>query len=110
MIRDETQVSTVWLQCTFIFCLCWGLGSTLTTEGKKQFDTFYRKTLAGENKKSPKVKSFKLSKNQLFPERSVCFDFFYDKKNNGTWINWTDTVEKLEKIPVTAKVSVTLGV
>ncbi|CAG9858599.1 unnamed protein product [Phyllotreta striolata] len=105
MLRDETQVSTVWLQCMFVFCLCWGLGSTLTSEGRKQFDVFYRKLLAGENKKHPKSKSFKLSKNQLFPERSVCFDFVYDKKNNGTWINWTETIEKIEKIPITAKPS-----
>ncbi|XP_057653134.1 dynein axonemal heavy chain 3 [Diorhabda carinulata] len=102
-IREENQVSTVWLQCTLIFCLLWGLGSTLTSEGRQNFDTFYRKLLNGDNRKHPKPKSFKLTKSQVFPDRANVFDWVYDKKNNGTWINWTDTVEKVDKIPPTAK-------
>ncbi|XP_050512273.1 dynein axonemal heavy chain 3 isoform X2 [Diabrotica virgifera virgifera] len=103
LIRDENQVSTVWLQCTLIFCLLWGFGSTLTLEGRQTFDTFYRKLLYGENRKYPKPKSFKLTKSQIFPDRANVFEWVYDKKNNGTWISWTDTVEKIDKIPPTAK-------
>lgn len=104
LLRDETQVSTIWLQCTILYCLVWGLGSTLTSEGRKTFDVFFRKTILGENKQNPKSKSFKLSKNQIFPDRSIIFDWVYDKRNNGSWVTWSDTVEKVQQIPPNAKV------
>lgn len=104
MLVEEQQVSTVWLQCIFVFCLAWGLGSTMNSDGRQQFDVFYRKLLYGENKTYPKPKLFKLTKNQLFPDRCNVFDWVYDKKNNGSWIAWVDTVEKIQQIPSTAKV------
>lgn len=106
LLRDENQVSTVWLQCIFLFCIVWSLGSTLNSDGRKLFDAFLRKILLGEDKHNPKPKSFKLNKNQLFPDRSNVFDWLYDKKNNGTWISWIDTVEKVQQIPPNAKVRV----
>ncbi|CAG9767321.1 unnamed protein product [Ceutorhynchus assimilis] len=104
-LLEETQVSTVWMQCVFLFCLAWGLGSTINYESQKLFDTFFRKLLEGQNKNHPKPKSFKLSKNQLFPDRSDIFDWLYDKKNNGSWISWGDTVDKIQQIPPNAKAS-----
>ncbi|XP_023310238.1 dynein heavy chain 3, axonemal [Anoplophora glabripennis] len=105
MLREENQVSTVWLQNVFIFCIAWGLGSTLTADGQRKFDVFYRKILNGDNKNYPKSKSFKLTKSQIFPERSIIFDWVYDKKNNGSWIAWVETVDKVQQIPATAKAS-----
>ncbi|XP_008197222.2 dynein axonemal heavy chain 3 [Tribolium castaneum] len=105
MLAGEQQVSTVWLQCVFLFCLVWGLGSTLTLEGQQTFDVFFRKVLNGDSKIYPKPKSYKLSKAQIFPERAVVFDWIYDKRNNGTWISWLDTVDKIQQIPANAKPS-----
>lgn len=104
-LLSETQVSTIWLQSTLIFCFVWALGSTLTSDSQKKFDIFYRKLLNGENKRYPKSKSFKLNKNQLFPERGIVFDYLYDKKNNGSWITWMDTVDKIQQIPPNARVN-----
>lgn len=106
MLREENQVSTLWLQNVFIFCIAWGLGSTLNADGQRKFDVFYRKILNGDNKTYPKPKSFKLTKSQIFPERAIVFEFMYDKKNNGSWIAWVDTVDKAQQIPATAKVRV----
>ncbi|KAL1497384.1 hypothetical protein ABEB36_008364 [Hypothenemus hampei] len=103
LLLEENQVSTVWMQCAFLFSLVWGLGSTLTNVGRKLFDTFYRKLLEGQNKNYSKPKSYKLSKNQIFPDRSDIFDWLYDKKNNGTWIAWSDTVDKIQQISPNAK-------
>lgn len=76
----------------------------MTAEGRKTFDVFYRKILYGENKNYPKPKSFKLTKNQIFSERGTVFEWFFDKKNNGTWVSWSDIFEK-QQIAVNAKVS-----
>jgi len=105
LLVEENQVSTVWMQCVFLFCIAWGLGSTLTQEGRKMFDVFYRKILEGQNKNYPKPKSFKLSKSQIFPERADIFDWLYDKRNNGTWISWGDTIDKVQQIPPNVKAS-----
>lgn len=75
----------------------------MTAEGRRSFDVFYRKILYGEDKRNPKPKSFKLAKNQIFQERGVIFDYYFDKKNNGTWVSWGDMFEK-QQIPANAKV------
>lgn len=102
MLEGE-QVSTLWLQCVFLFCVVWGFGCTMTAEGRRTFDAFFRKVIYGDDKQNPKPKSFKLAKNQLFPEKALVFDFLYDKKNNGTWVPWVETSERIN-IPPNAKV------
>lgn len=84
--------------------MCWGLGSTLTSDGRQVFDAFYRKLLYGDDKENPKPKTYKLTKQQLFPERGNVFEYIYDKKNNGTWIPWIETIEKTQNIPANVKV------
>jgi dynein heavy chain len=80
--------------------------STISGSSRKMFDTFYRALLNGQNSDYPKPKVFKLARNQLFPERDLVFEWIYDKKNNGTWIPWTDIVDKAQiQLAPTAKVS-----
>lgn len=107
MLEGE-QVSTLWLQCVGLFCLLWGLGCTMTMDGRKNFDPFFRKIIYGEDKNHPKPKTFKLAKNQLFPDRGLVFDFIWDKKNNGTWVNWVDMYDRNVAIPNNAKVIIFL--
>ena len=95
MLEDESQFATVWLQCTFLFCLVWGFGGSMNGESTKKFDLWFRKLLLDQDEKHPRPKMFKLSRHQLFPEKGTVFDFVYDKKNNGTWIQWLDLVDKV---------------
>ncbi|XP_052759353.1 dynein axonemal heavy chain 3 [Galleria mellonella] len=104
LLEDETQFSTVWLQCTFIFALLWGLCATLNADSRKQFDLFFRKLLDGNNAAHPKPKSFKLTKNQLFQDKDTVFDYVYDKRNNGSWIPWME-LEKEAPLAANAKVN-----
>jgi len=96
--------SSVWLQFCFIFSTVWGLGGTLTAEGRDLFDAFIRSMLSGSNKEYPKPKGFKLNKNQLFPEKGTIFDYICDKRTN-MWLFWIDTLDReYSKIPPNAKV------
>ncbi|XP_053607537.1 dynein axonemal heavy chain 3 [Plodia interpunctella] len=104
MLEGETQVSTMWLQHIFVFVLIWGLCPTMTADSRKQFDSFFRKMLEGNNAAYPKPKSFKLTKSQLFGEKDTVFDYVYDKRNNGTWIPWVE-LEKEVPLPANAKVN-----
>ncbi|CAG9584340.1 unnamed protein product [Danaus chrysippus] len=104
LLEGESQVSTLWLQCTFVFALLWGLCATITGESRKAFDSFFRKLLEGSNANYPKPKSFKLTKNQLFQDKDTVFDYVYDKRNNGTWISWAE-LEKEVPLAANAKVN-----
>ncbi|XP_068084555.1 dynein axonemal heavy chain 3 [Anabrus simplex] len=104
LLEDEQQVSTIWVQCVLIFCLVWGLAATITGESRVHFDSFFRNIIYGVDDQNPKPAKFKLAKEQLFPSRGTVFDWVYDKKNNGTWVSWEDTVERIPLSP-TAKAS-----
>lgn len=92
MLEDETQISTIWLQCTLLFSMVWGFASILTNESRKLFDTYLRNLLLGNIEEHPKPKVFKLSKQQIFPDRGTIYEWIYDKRNNGTWISWIDII------------------
>lgn len=101
---DQVTQSSVWLQYAFVFSIVWGIGGTLVQDSKEKFNTFYRLLLTGNNKEYPKIKSFKLTKNQLFPEKGSVFDYVCDKRSNQ-WLFWLDLTERdFSKIPTTAKV------
>lgn len=92
MLDGEVQVSTVWLQCVLLFSLVWGMCPTLTSDSRKLFDVYLRKLLLGNDERHPKPKAFKLTKQQIFPDKGTVYDWIYDKRNNGTWIPWMDTI------------------
>ncbi|XP_039753870.1 dynein heavy chain 3, axonemal [Pararge aegeria] len=104
LLESEAQFSTLWLQCTFLFALLWGLCATIDGDSRKSFDSFFRKLLDGSNANYPKPKSFKLTKNQLFQDKDTVFDYVYDKRNNGSWIPWVE-LEKEVPLPANAKVN-----
>lgn len=74
-----------------------------TGDSRKKFDVFFSKLVDGGDDKYPRPKSFKLAKNQVFPEKGSCYDYVYDKKNGGSWIGWVE-LEKDPPVPLNAKV------
>ncbi len=48
--------------------------------------------------------------NNAFPERNTVYDFCFDKKASGQWIDWMDTLDKSSlNIPPSSKVSSITG-
>ncbi|CAK9833026.1 Dynein axonemal heavy chain 3 [Anthophora retusa] len=101
MLDEETQVSTVWLQCTLLFSIVWGMCSTLISDSRKTFDVYLRKLLLGDEEENPRPKGFKLTKQQLFPDKGTVYDWIYDKRNNGSWIPWMDATLQASLLPDT---------
>ncbi|XP_012147752.1 dynein heavy chain 3, axonemal isoform X3 [Megachile rotundata] len=99
MLDEETQVSTVWLQCILLFSIVWGMCSTLTSDSRKTFDVYFRKLVLGNDEMYPKPKAFKLTKQQLFPDKGTVYDWIYDKRNNGCWIAWMDPTFQASLLP-----------
>ncbi|VVC42221.1 Dynein heavy chain, coiled coil stalk,P-loop containing nucleoside triphosphate hydrolase,Dynein heavy [Cinara cedri] len=106
LIKRETGVgiAAIWLGCITIFCLIWSLGSIIKDDSRNKFDIFLRKIILGHNDQHPKPQTFKLTKNHLFPDSGTVYDFVYDKKNNGSWIQWSEKLD-LKRIPPDAKIN-----
>lgn len=83
------------IQAFFIFSLVWTIGSTMNNNSRRLFDDFYRNLLNVGTENHPKPKSFKLSKQQLFPEVGLVYDYMFNH-SNGSWINWLNTLSKEE--------------
>ena len=103
LLEGESQVSTVWLQCVLLFSIVWGICSTLVSDSRQLMDMYYRRLLLGVDDDHPKPKAFKLTKQQMFPDRGTIFDWVYDKRNNGSWISWIDTMPQAT-LPTQAKI------
>ena len=97
LLNGDSQVSTLYIQCILLFSIVWGLCSVLVNDSRKAFDVYFRDILNGNNEDYPKPKGFKLTKQQIFPDRATVFDWAYDKKNNGSWIMWMDTLPQVFK-------------
>lgn len=46
-----------------------------------------------------------VQQNNSFPERLTIYDFCFEKKTSGQWVEWMDTIDKaLLQLPTSAKV------
>ncbi|CAH8611141.1 unnamed protein product [Schistosoma intercalatum] len=88
--QANMSVQTVYLQiqALFLFSIVWSLGSCLPTESRGKFDLFFRDLISGTNQQHPKPKTIKLTKANSFPERQTVYDFWFDKKSQGSWTDW----------------------
>lgn len=95
MVKEETGVgfATITLGCIMIFCLIWSLGSLIKGDCRNKFDTFLRKLLLGNIDQYQKPATFRLTKTHLFPDMGSVYDYVYDKKNNGSWVLWSEKLE-----------------
>lgn len=84
----------LWLQGIFLFAFVWTVGSSLGGDSRKKFDQYFRNIISGTNTEHPKPKSIKITKSNSFPERATVFDFCFEKKGGGNWIDWMDTLER----------------
>ncbi|CAH1793738.1 unnamed protein product [Owenia fusiformis] len=90
----SSQQITLWLQGLFLFSLVWTVGGTIDGPSRLKFDTFFRHLISGTDDDNPKPKSVKLTKSNSFPERGTVYDYCFEKKSSGQWIDWMDTLNR----------------
>ncbi|KAK1794827.1 hypothetical protein P4O66_009897, partial [Electrophorus voltai] len=102
----SSQQMTMWLQGLFLLAVVWTVGGTINGDSRKKFDVFYRNLLTGTMEEHPRPRSVKLTKNNVFPERGLVYDYYFQKQGSGQWNIWTDSITKEEStIPAGANVS-----
>lgn len=100
------QQMTLWLQGLFLFSLVWTVGGLLTGDSRKKFDAFFRSLIGGTDPDNPKPKNVKINKSTAFPERGLIYDYYFEKKGSGQWVDWMDIINRDNtKISPTAKAS-----
>ncbi|CUT98907.1 dynein heavy chain [Echinococcus multilocularis] len=83
------QTITLWLQGLFIFSLVWSLGSALSLDERARFDVMLRDLLSGSGTDCERPTSLKLSgKSNALPDRLTVYDFVFERKSTGSWIEW----------------------
>ncbi|KAL3321293.1 Dynein heavy chain 3, axonemal, partial [Cichlidogyrus casuarinus] len=98
-----SQAVYMWIQGLFLFSVIWSLGSCLITESRLKFDVFYRDLTSGVLADFPKPKTIKLNKNQNIPDRGNVYDFFFEKKLMGSWVEWASLLSGKEVLPPNTK-------
>ncbi|KAM9385712.1 LOW QUALITY PROTEIN: dynein axonemal heavy chain 3 [Pholidichthys leucotaenia] len=101
----SSQQITIWLQNLFLFAAVWTVGGTITGDSRKSFDVFFRNLITGRIDEHPRPKSIKLKKNNIFPESSTIYDYYFHKGGQGQWNVWTVLIKEESLIPAGAKVS-----
>uniref|UniRef100_A0A0X3PWV9 Dynein heavy chain 3 n=1 Tax=Schistocephalus solidus TaxID=70667 RepID=A0A0X3PWV9_SCHSO len=91
------QTITLWLQGLFIFSVIWSIGSALPQASRLKFDEILRDLMGGE-----KPQSIKLTKSNSIPERLTVYDFFFEKKATGAWVEWGARLS-MPELPADAK-------
>ena len=76
----------------FLFCILWGLCSTIRESGRKQFDAYFRNLIDGLMKGCSKPAGFKLGRAQMIPDGNLVFDYVTDvsKAGKGSFFNYID--------------------
>ena len=81
------QVDPIQLQMIFLFCILWGLCSTIRESGRKKFDAHFRNLVDGLVKGHAKPPGFKLGRANMIPEGNLVFDYVTDVNKQGKSVN-----------------------
>lgn len=82
------QTIVLWLQGLFVFSLIWSMGSVLTQSSRLKFDEMLRELMI-DTEKVERPKSVKLTKTNSVPDRLTVFDFMFERKATGAWVEWS---------------------
>ena len=85
----------------FLFCILWGLCSTIRESGRKQFDAYFRNLIDGLIKGCSKPPGFKLGRAQMIPDGNLVFDYVTDvsKAGKGPFFNYKTTLRGSTHVP-----------
>lgn len=87
------QTITLWLQGLFIFSIVWSIGGALNHDERTHFDAFFRNFLSNSENRPTSVK---LGKNTTFPDRLTVYDFMFERKSTGAWVEWASRLTSSE--------------
>ncbi len=83
------QTITLWLQGIFVFSLIWSLGTALPLQHRVRFSEVLRELLSGQNPLYERPPTVKFAKSNSIPERLTVYDFVFERKATGSWMEWS---------------------
>lgn len=83
---------TLWIQCLFLFSLCWSVGGNTDGAGQETFNSYLRRLVANDvpDELSLFMQGKRVQINQMMPDTRSVYEFVFDKKRNR-WEFWLNT-------------------
>uniref|UniRef100_A0A336LVJ1 CSON005797 protein n=1 Tax=Culicoides sonorensis TaxID=179676 RepID=A0A336LVJ1_CULSO len=80
-----------WIQAAMLFALVWGVGGILDKISRGKFDGYLKAMWKQEDKDN--IFPEALDKVEIsIPSDGLIFDYFYNFKQKGFWVNWHDSL------------------
>lgn len=95
---------SLWIQCLFLFSLCWSIGGNTNEPGRDLFNSYLRRLVANDvpDEISLFMQGKRVQINQMMPDSRSVYDFVFDRKRNR-WEFWLNTVGEQKAPPVDAE-------
>lgn len=92
--EEDSRYIKTWLQASFIFSVCWGIGGLLTTDSKEKFEEYYKEFWRGEIPIPESMEKIDVS----IPTEGTFYDYVYQYKQKGCWKPWSEILKNAKLI------------
>ncbi|XP_061590831.1 dynein axonemal heavy chain 12 [Cololabis saira] len=83
-----------WIMAAFAFSLVWSVGGSCDTDSREKFSEFFRVILSGETSEHPTPEAVGKWECPM-DEKGLVYDYFYEFKGRGKWINWNEAIKNV---------------
>uniref|UniRef100_A0A8D3BWT9 Dynein axonemal heavy chain 12 n=1 Tax=Scophthalmus maximus TaxID=52904 RepID=A0A8D3BWT9_SCOMX len=93
-LYDTSTSRSLWSQAAFAFSLVWSVGGSCDADSRETFSEFLRATVSGQTKECP-VPSTVGKWDCPMDDKGLVYDYFYEFKGKGRWIQWNDAIKNV---------------
>uniref|UniRef100_A0A8D3BVT1 Dynein axonemal heavy chain 12 n=1 Tax=Scophthalmus maximus TaxID=52904 RepID=A0A8D3BVT1_SCOMX len=88
------EIIRTWILAAFAFSLVWSVGGSCDADSRETFSEFLRATVSGQTKECP-VPSTVGKWDCPMDDKGLVYDYFYEFKGKGRWIQWNDAIKNV---------------
>lgn len=90
---------SLWIQCLFLFSLCWSVGGNTDGPGRESFNLYLRRLVANDvpEELSLFMQGKRVQINQMMPDTRSVYEYVFDRKRNR-WEFWLNTAGE-QRVP-----------
>lgn len=95
---------SLWIQCLFLFALCWSVGGNTDVDGRGVFNTYVRRLVSNDVPEELilSMQGKRVQINQMMPDTRSVYEFVFDR-NRNRWEFWLNTAGEQKPPPPDAE-------
>ncbi|XP_040909250.1 dynein heavy chain 12, axonemal [Toxotes jaculatrix] len=83
-----------WIMAAFAFSLVWSVGGSCDADSREKFSEFFRVTVSGKTEQHP-IPATVGKWECPMDEKGLVYDYFYEFKGKGSWVQWNDAIKNV---------------